>query len=706
MDEMAFKVLVLEDDDDLRETFEEVLTEQGYEVVAVGRAEQAVAAAAREGFDLIVSDIRMEGMDGLEAIEKAQLQQPEIGSLVVSGWASEAETLRAIQLNVGAYLRKPFTMGDFLQQVRTLLQKRHQRQLFRATLAWALEAVGRTGDPSGAARASLAVRLAESRGLPAEVRELLKLAALVQPLQHLPAARLPSFAPQEPLLLAPLLQLMGDRSTLPGRILGVVLGEEGADPALTEAAREIPAEETPALEVLQGLADPERVERSLLALARTLEPAHAARAYREILDRRQPSAAAVEAALGLAALSPEFEEWARRAPQIAAELGPGAAARASLQAGLLLGDRGLLERAHAELTRLGMTELAAQATLVLGREDRLAAARLLLRPDQAGELAASFSRLVPHLVALREPELTERLALDYAGPLARWLAKADRAHREALLDGLQGQGAAPDLHALLLSDPDADLRQRAQRLPTRSAEPLLRLQSMGFFQAFRGGTAIPEGAYKTQKVKYLLAFLAAQGGRFVSEDQVIDEFWPDTPGRGKRNLYATTSELRRSLRTPEYIVRDRDQLGLSPTLPRWHDLDELEAAYQRGDHARIAALASGPYLDGCYAEWAVRRRTDWEGRVVDSLCALALASADGRRYQEALEHAARALILDPLRQQAHLVKMRGHLGLGQPEAAIRQFEACEKLLQREYAGEPTIELLTVYQRARHGLGDA
>ena len=67
---MAYRLLVLEDDQNLRETLVDCLTEQGYEVVAVGRGKDAVLQASSQVFDLFISDIRMDGITGLDAIEQ------------------------------------------------------------------------------------------------------------------------------------------------------------------------------------------------------------------------------------------------------------------------------------------------------------------------------------------------------------------------------------------------------------------------------------------------------------------------------------------------------------------------------------------------------------------------------------------------------------------------------------------------------------
>ena len=90
------------------------------EVEAVSSGEQALTKAMEVAFDLEVTDIRMEGMSGLEALEQMKQHQPDIGSLVVTGYSTEADSIRAIRLGVGEYLKKPFDLSDFLAAVEAL----------------------------------------------------------------------------------------------------------------------------------------------------------------------------------------------------------------------------------------------------------------------------------------------------------------------------------------------------------------------------------------------------------------------------------------------------------------------------------------------------------------------------------------------------------------------------------------------------------
>ena len=128
------KILVIEDDDSLREDLVMILSDEGYQVQACASGLDALDLAHRQNFDLVVSDIRMAGMDGLETLERLQQQQPSVATLVITGFTAEADSIRAVRLGVGDYLKKPFELSDFLAAVARQLhlhrsrKVRHQRE--------------------------------------------------------------------------------------------------------------------------------------------------------------------------------------------------------------------------------------------------------------------------------------------------------------------------------------------------------------------------------------------------------------------------------------------------------------------------------------------------------------------------------------------------------------------------------------------------
>ncbi|MBM3462535.1 MAG: response regulator, partial [Armatimonadetes bacterium] len=181
-------ILVLEDDPDLREELTDLLTEEGYAVSAAGRGEDAVRLAGEIPFDLVIADVRMDGMDGLEALERMRGQ--DSARMVITGYASEADSIRAIRLGVDEYLKKPFSMRDFLDRVAALLQQRRlnrerqeaeraARRLTRSALE-SLAGVLDGADGGARVRAGrLASLLASRLGLDREAASEVGTAALV-----------------------------------------------------------------------------------------------------------------------------------------------------------------------------------------------------------------------------------------------------------------------------------------------------------------------------------------------------------------------------------------------------------------------------------------------------------------------------------------------------------------------------------------------
>ena len=186
------RILLVEDDETALEVFREALTEYEYEVVTARNGEDALQKARQQSFDLVVTDIRMPGTDGLQALEEVKALNPETKSIVVTGYASEAETLKAMQIGVGEYLKKPFRLSELLQAVKRQLERtkvdereRSRERSLRATLMWALKmflAESRLTRASWVQESGKwAITLGRQLGLPEEEVESLSLATISLP---------------------------------------------------------------------------------------------------------------------------------------------------------------------------------------------------------------------------------------------------------------------------------------------------------------------------------------------------------------------------------------------------------------------------------------------------------------------------------------------------------------------------------------------
>ncbi|MGE0492353.1 MAG: response regulator [Vulcanimicrobiota bacterium] len=789
------RILILEDDVSLREMLAELVSEQGYHVEAVGRGEEAVRRAMETPFDLVVTDIRMEGMSGLDALAQMKQHQPDIGSLVVTGYSTEADSIRAIRLGVGEYLKKPFDLSDFLNAIEALLEKRRQAQLISATeqtaervARWAIETLAAVADgsiqlelPEGAGvtlteAADLCALTASGMALPHETAHQIRAACLATgierygtlgndwPRQALgpeidrivrhsserwdghgqPDGLAEKAIPVGSRIVAAALALLENRIEEPGEFDPDVWARVEA------ASQNVDAAQVKALEDAES--ESGRRRRGLLSLGRALEEAlqldGARQAFARVIEEPGASREAVEAHLGMARLSrlagepQSLADSVDRALDAARLMGPVTAGWTGLRGGLLLARVGqakgvtLLEQADRLLGELRIPSGKALTMLALhrfgaGDPSKLEAAlNVLLQPENLTDMAENGDWLIPHLLELHgnsptplvERALT-RLARDCATKFQSSLrGELSAAARKAAVGALAGAGGhmAEDSLRQLTSDPDSAVRQAAnealaQRTGTGSA-PLLRIYSMGGFEVYYGEERL-DGKWRGKQLSFLLAFLAAQGDRAVPEDLMIDAFWPKDAIKGRKNLSAAISHLRRHLRPDESkmdpMARSTSGMGLNPDLPRWHDLDELNrqleaslAHEKAGDVPKmldagrqIARLYRGPYLEGCYMEWAVNIRNQVERQVTEALRKLAQGTLQLGHHQEALEYSHQVLELDPCCQEAHLACMHAYLGLGRPEQAVRQYEICKKRLANELGMEPSIAILEAHQRA-------
>jgi PAS domain S-box-containing protein len=119
-------VLVVEDQDEIRDLMRRVLEEGGYEVLAARHGREALVSAQRhEGpIDLLVTDVVMPGMSGADVASELSKARPELSVLYVSGYADKDVANRGVRREVDSYLPKPFTGEELLDKARVVLARR------------------------------------------------------------------------------------------------------------------------------------------------------------------------------------------------------------------------------------------------------------------------------------------------------------------------------------------------------------------------------------------------------------------------------------------------------------------------------------------------------------------------------------------------------------------------------------------------------
>jgi signal transduction histidine kinase/CheY-like chemotaxis protein len=122
------KILVVEDDPGVLASCKRILAYKGYRVGGAGNGYQAIERAADERFDLLLVDIRMPGMDGLETYQAIREFTPDIIGVIITGYASMETAIEAIKLGFDGFLIKPFSPDELYAVVAKALERQNLRR--------------------------------------------------------------------------------------------------------------------------------------------------------------------------------------------------------------------------------------------------------------------------------------------------------------------------------------------------------------------------------------------------------------------------------------------------------------------------------------------------------------------------------------------------------------------------------------------------
>jgi response regulator RpfG family c-di-GMP phosphodiesterase len=139
------RILVVDDEEHIRKICREVLSREKYRVTTLGSGFEALDLAHRERFDVLLTDISMPGMDGLDLLKSFKEIQREITAIVMTGFGTVQNVVRCLHLGAHGFLVKPFSQKDLIQSVEDALERnRILRENTRLRLLVPLFEVGKT----------------------------------------------------------------------------------------------------------------------------------------------------------------------------------------------------------------------------------------------------------------------------------------------------------------------------------------------------------------------------------------------------------------------------------------------------------------------------------------------------------------------------------------------------------------------------------
>lgn len=122
------KILVVDDEQSMRDFLAIMLKKEGHEVVTAGNGSDALKAIQAEIFDLVITDVKMPGMDGIEVLKTIKDISPETVVIMITAFATAETAVEAMKIGAYDYIIKPFKVDELKLIIYNSLEKRYLRK--------------------------------------------------------------------------------------------------------------------------------------------------------------------------------------------------------------------------------------------------------------------------------------------------------------------------------------------------------------------------------------------------------------------------------------------------------------------------------------------------------------------------------------------------------------------------------------------------
>lgn len=117
------KILVIDDENIVRISCKKILSPEGFEVALASDGYEAIELIKKDTYDIIITDLKMPKMDGLEVLEWIKKNSPSSKVIVITGFSTPEIAEKAVATGAAGYLEKPFTPETLLSVVQSVINE-------------------------------------------------------------------------------------------------------------------------------------------------------------------------------------------------------------------------------------------------------------------------------------------------------------------------------------------------------------------------------------------------------------------------------------------------------------------------------------------------------------------------------------------------------------------------------------------------------
>jgi DNA-binding NtrC family response regulator len=124
------RILVVDDDENIRKVLMAILEDKGYNIEAVGTAREAIKRTEKRFYNLALIDIRLPDMEGIDLLTKIRDTTPRMRKIIITGYPTLQNAVDAVNKGADAYIMKPFDVEKVLSTINEQLRKQDQENKY------------------------------------------------------------------------------------------------------------------------------------------------------------------------------------------------------------------------------------------------------------------------------------------------------------------------------------------------------------------------------------------------------------------------------------------------------------------------------------------------------------------------------------------------------------------------------------------------